>query len=150
MVHPHWWSVAATCAVTHTCCGAAAGCSPPGILPQVPYTVFAGPLPGLVVLPRLCGEHIFMTACNPGHCAIPWHLDCRDHIVSGASVVAVVLPYSDLCTCPECHNPWFKTVTWGNKHISVPCRQALTIPVGLQIWAQYQYCESAWNMGHQN
>jgi hypothetical protein len=58
--------------------------------------------------------------------------------------------YSELCMCPECHNPRFETVTWGNKHISVPCRQALTIPVGPQIQAQYWSCESTWNMGHQN
>jgi hypothetical protein len=32
----------------------------------------------------------------------------------------------------------------------MPCRQALTIPVGLQIQAQYRSRESAWNMGHQN
>jgi hypothetical protein len=59
-------------------------------------------------------------------------------------------PYSELRACPECHNPWFETVTQGNKRVSVPCRQAFTIPVGPQIWAQYRSCKSAWNMGHWN
>jgi hypothetical protein len=58
--------------------------------------------------------------------------------------------YLELCVCPECHKPRFKTVTQGNKHVSVPCRQALTIPIGLQIQAQYRSRKSAWNMGHRN
>jgi hypothetical protein len=34
----------------------------------VPDAVFAGPLPGLVVvLPSSCGEHMFMTTCDLGH-----------------------------------------------------------------------------------
>src|SRR6201996_313769 len=31
----------------------------------------------------------------------------------------------------------------------MPHRQALTIPIGPQIQAQYRSCEGAWNMGHQ-
>ena len=32
--------------------------------------------------------------------------------------------------------------------VSVPCKQALTIPVGPQIQAQYRSPVGAWNMGH--
>lgn len=64
--------------------------------------------------------------------------------------VAYAGPYSDRLTCPECSALNFETVSQGNKHVSVPCQQALTIPIGLQIQAQYCSRESAWNMGHQN
>ena len=37
---------------------------------------------------------------------------------------------------------------WGNRHVSVPCKQALTIPVGPQIQAQYWSHKGVWNMGH--
>jgi hypothetical protein len=51
----------------------AAGCSWLGILPQVPYAVFAGPLLGLAVVPpRSCGEHVFVAAHDPGcHALFP-------------------------------------------------------------------------------
>ena len=64
--------------------------------------------------------------------------------------VAFAGPYSDRRTCPECSAPRFETVLRGNKRVSVPRRQALTIPVGPQIQAQYRSRESAWNMGHRN
>jgi hypothetical protein len=69
MVHPRWRSVVALCTVVRFLGGAAAGCSHLGILPQAPYAVFAGLLPGLVVvLPRSRGEHMSVTTCDPGRC----------------------------------------------------------------------------------
>jgi hypothetical protein len=70
-VCPCWQSITAPCAAARFLCGTAAGCSWPGILPRVPYAVFAGLLPGLaVVLPRSCGEHVFMAMHNPGRHAL--------------------------------------------------------------------------------
>ena len=51
--------------------------------------------------------------------------------------VAFTGPYSDLCSCPECLAPHYETIYWGNKLVTVPHRQALTIPIGSQIQAQY-------------
>jgi hypothetical protein len=51
-------------------CGVAAGCSHPGVLPQVPYAVFAGPLPSLSVLSESSGEHVLMAARDLGHCTL--------------------------------------------------------------------------------
>ena len=62
--------------------------------------------------------------------------------------VAFTGPYSDLCSCPECSAPRYETISRGNKLVTVPRRQALTIPIGPQIQAQYWSHESAWNMGH--
>jgi hypothetical protein len=64
------------------------------------------------------------------------------------SCVAFTGPFSKLLMCPECSSEWYETVTQGNKCITVPHKQALTIPVGPQIQAQYRSCEGAWNMGH--
>jgi hypothetical protein len=64
------------------------------------------------------------------------------------SCVAFTGPYSELRACPLCSEARFETVSRGNKCVSVPCKQALTIPIGPQIQAQYQSHESAWNMGH--
>jgi hypothetical protein len=51
--------------------GVAARCCHPGVLPQAPYAVFAGLLPGLsVVLPRSCGERVIMAVHNPGRCML--------------------------------------------------------------------------------
>jgi hypothetical protein len=65
-----------------------------------------------------------------------------------ASCVTFCGPFSDLCTCPECSAPRYETVRQGNKLVTVPRKQALTIPVGLQIQAQYWSPEGAWNMAH--
>jgi hypothetical protein len=61
------------CAVARLLGGAAAGCSHSGVLPRAPYAVFAGPLPGLVVvLPRSHGERVSVTVCDPGrHAPFP-------------------------------------------------------------------------------
>ena len=64
------------------------------------------------------------------------------------SCVAFTGPFSELRACPECSSARYETVTRGNKRISVPHKQALTIPVGPQIQAQYRSREGAWNMGH--
>jgi hypothetical protein len=64
------------------------------------------------------------------------------------SCVVFTGPYSELHACPLCSEPRFETVSRGNKRVSVPRKQALMIPIGLQIQAQYQSPESAWNMGH--
>ena len=64
------------------------------------------------------------------------------------SCVAFTGPFSELHACPLCSEARFETVSRGNKRVSVPRKQALTIPVGPQIQAQYQSPESAWNMGH--
>jgi hypothetical protein len=62
------WAIVALCTVVHFLGGTAARCSHLGVLPHAPYAVFAGSLPSLVVvLPRLCGEHVFVTARDPGH-----------------------------------------------------------------------------------
>ena len=63
--------------------------------------------------------------------------------------VAFTGPFSELCTCPECSSAQYETVMQGNRCVSVPCKQALTIPVGPQIQAQYQSHKGTWNMGHQ-
>jgi hypothetical protein len=71
----HGPSALAVCC-SHVCChvllcGAAAGCSHLGILPQAPYTVFARPLPNLAaVLPRSHGEHVIMVVCDLGCCTL--------------------------------------------------------------------------------
>ena len=57
---------------------------------------------------------------------------------------------SDLQACPECSTWHYETITQGKKLITVPCKQALTIPVRPQILAQYRSPESVWNMGHHN
>ena len=62
--------------------------------------------------------------------------------------VAFMGPFSELCTCPECSSAWYETVMQGNRCVSVPHKQALTIPVGPQIQAQYWSHEGMWNMGH--
>ena len=62
--------------------------------------------------------------------------------------VAFTGPFSELRTCPECSSAWYETVMQGNRRVSVPRKQALTIPVGPQIQAQYRSHEGAWNMGH--
>ena len=64
------------------------------------------------------------------------------------SCVAFTGPYSELGNCPECSEPRHETVSQGNKRVSVPRKQALTIPIGPQIQAQFQSRESAWNMGY--
>ena len=64
------------------------------------------------------------------------------------SCVAFAGPYADLRTCPECSADRYEIITRRKRQISVPCRQALTIPIGPQIQAQYRSPESAWNMGH--
>jgi hypothetical protein len=64
------------------------------------------------------------------------------------SCVAFMGPFSNLCACPLCSSDRYETITQGTKHVSVPRKQALTIPVGLQIQAQYRSPKSAWNMGH--
>src|SRR6266404_6238540 len=65
------------------------------------------------------------------------------------SCVAFVGPFSHLRLCPECASPWYyETVTQGTNILSVSRKQALTIPVGPQIQAQYWSPEAAWNMGH--
>ncbi len=65
------------------------------------------------------------------------------------SCVAFVGPFSHLRLCPECASPWYyETVTQGTNILSVSRKQALTIPVGPQIQAQYRSPEAAWNMGH--
>lgn len=43
-----------------------------------------------------------------------------------------------------------ETVKQGNKHKTIPQKQALMIPVGPQIQAQYQSHKGAWNMGHRS
>jgi hypothetical protein len=57
------------CGHMHCCVllrGAAARYHHPGVLP-VPYATFTGLLPGLaVVLPRSCGECVFVATHNPG------------------------------------------------------------------------------------
>ncbi|KAH9039245.1 hypothetical protein EDB85DRAFT_2141193 [Lactarius pseudohatsudake] len=45
--------------------------------------------------------------------------------------------FSELCTCPECSAVRYESVTRGKHVVSVPRKQALTIPVGPQIQAQY-------------
>jgi hypothetical protein len=62
--------------------------------------------------------------------------------------VAFTGPFSELHTCLECSSAQYETVTQGNRCVSVPCKQALMIPVGPQIQAQYWSRKSAWNMGH--
>jgi hypothetical protein len=64
------------------------------------------------------------------------------------SCVAFTGPFSGLLTCPECSSEQYETVTHGTKLITVPHKQALTIPVGPQIQAQYCSRKGAWNMGH--
>ena len=64
------------------------------------------------------------------------------------SCVAYTGPFAELHTCPICSTARYETVTRGQKLISVPSKQALTIPVGPQIQAQYRSPEGAWNMGH--
>ena len=64
------------------------------------------------------------------------------------SCVAFAGPYAELRTCFECSAEHYETITQRKKQISVPCRQALTIPIGPQIQAQYRSPKSAWNMGH--
>ena len=64
------------------------------------------------------------------------------------SCVAFTGPFSKLCLCPLCSSDHYETVTQGTKRVSVPHKQALTIPVGLQIQAQYWSPKSVWNMGH--
>ena len=64
------------------------------------------------------------------------------------SCVAYVGPFVDLQTCPICSTARYETITRGQKLVSVPSKQALTIPVGPQIQAQYRSPEGAWNMGH--
>jgi hypothetical protein len=66
------------------------------------------------------------------------------------SCVAFSGPFSDLSACPECSSPRYESVTRGNRVISVSRKQALTIPVGPQIQAQYRSREGAWNMGHRH
>jgi hypothetical protein len=53
------------------------------------------------------------------------------------SCVAFTGPFSGLLTCPECSSERYETVTHGTKPITVPHKQALMIPVGLQIQAQF-------------
>ena len=62
--------------------------------------------------------------------------------------VAFTGPYSDLRSCPECSAPRYKTISQGNKLVTVPRRQALMIPIWPQIQAQYWSHKSARNMGH--
>ena len=64
------------------------------------------------------------------------------------SCVAYTGPFADLQTCPICSTARYETITRGQKLVSVPIKQALTIPVGPQIQAQYRSPEGAWNMGH--
>jgi hypothetical protein len=64
------------------------------------------------------------------------------------SCVAFSGPFSELRACPECSTPRYETVRRGNKLVTVPRKQALTIPVGPQIQAQYRSPEGAWNMAH--
>ena len=64
------------------------------------------------------------------------------------SCVAFTGPFSELRACPECSSARYETVMQGNRRVSVPRKQALTIPVGPQIQAQYRSHEGAWNMGH--
>jgi hypothetical protein len=64
------------------------------------------------------------------------------------SCIAFTGPFSGLLMCPECSSEWYETVTHGTKPITVPHKQALMIPVGPQIQAQYHLCKGAWNMGH--
>ena len=64
------------------------------------------------------------------------------------SCVAFTRPFLELCACPECSLARYETVTQGNKLVPIPRKQALTIPVGPQIQAQFRSRESAWNMGH--
>ena len=52
------------------------------------------------------------------------------------SCVAFAGPYDELRTCPECSAERYETITRRKKQISVPCRQALTIPIRPQIQAQ--------------
>ena len=62
--------------------------------------------------------------------------------------VAFMGPFSELCAWTECSSAQYETVMQGNRHVSVPCKQALTISVGPQIQAQYQSHKGTWNMGH--
>lgn len=64
------------------------------------------------------------------------------------SCVAFSGPYAELRSCPECSAGRYETITRRKKRVSVPCRQALTIPIGPQIQDQYRSPEGAWNMGH--
>ncbi|KAH8989746.1 hypothetical protein EDB92DRAFT_1787732, partial [Lactarius akahatsu] len=54
------------------------------------------------------------------------------------SCVAFTGPFSGLDACPECSEARYETITRGKKLVSVPRKQALTIPVGPQIQAQYR------------
>ncbi|KAH9053635.1 hypothetical protein EDB87DRAFT_1545318, partial [Lactarius vividus] len=54
------------------------------------------------------------------------------------SCVAFTGPFSGLRTCPECSEARYETITRGKKLVLVPRKQALTIPVGPQIQAQYR------------
>jgi hypothetical protein len=65
------------------------------------------------------------------------------------SCVAFTGPFAGLQACPTCSTARYEVVTRGKKLVSVPFKQALTIPVGPQIQAQYRSPEAAWNMGHQ-
>ena len=67
-----------------------------------------------------------------------------------SSCVAFTGPFSKLQSCPVCPSERYETVMQGNRLVSVPCKQALTIPVGPQIQAQYWSQEGAWNMGHRS
>jgi hypothetical protein len=64
------------------------------------------------------------------------------------SCVAFTGPFSKLRSCPVCSSDRYETVMQDNKLVSVPRKQALMIPVGPQIQAQYRSPESTWNMGH--
>lgn len=66
------------------------------------------------------------------------------------SCVAFAGPFAELRACPERSARCYETITQRKKVISVPRRQALTIPVGPQIQAQYRSPEGACNMGHHN
>ena len=49
------------------------------------------------------------------------------------SCVAYMGPFAELQTCPICSAARYETVTGGQKVVSVPSKEALTIPVGPQI-----------------
>jgi hypothetical protein len=66
------------------------------------------------------------------------------------SCVAFAGPFAELYMCPECSVAHYETITRGKRLVSVPRKQALTIPVGLQIQVQYRSPEGTWNMGHRN
>jgi hypothetical protein len=86
-------SVAATCAVVRSC------------MVQLPGAIVWVSCHGclMLCLPGHCLVFLFsvwvmwrVCACGragpePLH-TIPWHLDCRDHIIPGASTIVVILP----------------------------------------------------------